>query len=597
MIGLSVHVGPDRVISHRADLRMDSPQVSYSPFFSNVGLVAGDGYEGVDRLYLHCNRESLEVFRGFLPLGSRRVACGLGGLVFEGGAGSFRLSFYAPDRFLLTGSAAVKADVSPGGDVTESWFTEAGAGRIALRGYCATKDARDPDETIPWSLEIRAVKGSVSADGYEISLLPDSGGEVCAAFIFRVLSLSEGEEIPVPQGAEEAEKASEDWARGCLKELDVTVATEREATLLCRAVTGLIYNLTRAPGKLAGHISAFPNRGGYPTHFLWDSFFQNLGLELMEPSLARESVEIYADVFRADGKFEQFICSTWARPGCCQPALMGRAATRLADLMAEKGAPEEEIKAFAKKCALAFDKNNSWWYDNRQTRHGLIYCDDGLETGQDNSPRFDSGRVLAVDMNSYLYSQLRCTEKLARAAGLGGVADKSAALADELGEKIVDILYDPDKKLFFDADPVTAERRGLVTGSGFLPIWAGVPLGEEEARAAVREHLTDPGEFYGRFIFPCVSYACEEYDPGDWWRGPFWPSLGWLMLETLGKTLGEDEFLKAARRIYDLLLEDGELHELFDTSTGEGLGNRDQGWTEGIFIKTAKILEKENLSS
>lgn len=597
MIGLSVHVDPAYVLAHGANPRIDSPQVSYSPFFSNIGLVADDGFEGVDRLYLHCNRESLEVFRGFLALGCPRVACGLGGLAFEGGGRSFDLSFYAPDRFLLTGNAAVRVNVAAGSDVTESWPTHVSGSRIALRGYCATKDARDPDETIPWSLEAESVRGSLSAGSDEITLCPDENGSFSVAFIFRAVCLSDDNAVPVPAGAKEAEKASADWAESCLKDLDITVETEREAALLCRAVTGLTYNLTKAPGKLAGHVSAFPNRGGYPTHFLWDSCFQNLGLELMEPSLARESIEIYADVFRADGKFEQFICSTWARSGCCQPALMGWAASRLADLMAANGAPEEEIKAFAHKCALAFDKNNAWWYDHRQTRHGLIFCDDGLETGQDNSPRFDSGRVLAVDMNAYLYSQLRCTEKLAGIAGLDGIAAKSAALANELGEKIIEILYDPGKKLFFDADPVTAERRGLVTGSGFLPIWAGVPLGKDEAQAAVRAHLLDPGEFYGRVIFPCVSYACEEYDHGDWWRGPFWPSLGWLMLETLGKTLGEEEFLKAARRIYDMLLGDGELHELFDTSTGEGLGNRDQGWTEGIFIKLAKIFEKENLSS
>ena len=65
-----------------------------------------------------------------------------------------------------------------------------------------------------------------------------------------------------------------------------------------------------------------------------------------------------------------------------------------------------------------------------------------------------------------------------------------------------------------------------------------------------------------------------------------------MMLETVEKISDREIYLQAARKIYELLIKDGELHELFNTDTGEGSGNPDQGWTQGIFIKLSKMLRE-----
>jgi hypothetical protein len=41
---------------------------------------------------------------------------------------------------------------------------------------------------------------------------------------------------------------------------------------------------------------------------------------------------------------------------------------------------------------------------------------------------------------------------------------------------------------------------------------------------------------------------------------------------------------EAEDRLYRTLLRDGELHELFDSRTGTGLGQRHQGWTAAAFL-------------
>ncbi|MEL7121861.1 MAG: hypothetical protein AAFO07_20605 [Bacteroidota bacterium] len=56
------------------------------------------------------------------------------------------------------------------------------------------------------------------------------------------------------------------------------------------------------------------------------------------------------------------------------------------------------------------------------------------------------------------------------------------------------------------------------------------------------------------------------------WRGPTWMPMAWMMLEVLKKYEFEEEYWQAANRIYKLMLLDGELHELFNSQTGEGIG-------------------------
>ena len=58
-----------------------------------------------------------------------------------------------------------------------------------------------------------------------------------------------------------------------------------------------------------------------------------------------------------------------------------------------------------------------------------------------------------------------------------------------------------------------------------------------------------------------------------------------MMLETLKAYGLRDEWETAAGRVYSMILADGKMHELFDASTGEGLGSPQQSWTAAVFMK------------
>ena len=238
--------------------------------------------------------------------------------------------------------------------------------------------------------------------------------------------------------------------------------------------------------------------------------------------------------------------------------------------------------------ASVLAKNNEWWLTQRITEYGLICCPDGLETGQDDSPRFDDGPVLAVDMNSYLLDQMRATAYFCRLAGDGAGAAQWETRAGDFAARMVKYLYDEKRNLFFDADPATGERRSLVTLSSLIPLWAGVPLPEERTKAMIEDYLLNENCFFGKVPFPCVAYCEPVYEPAHWWRGPTWMPVAWLMLEILEKYGYSAQRTAAARRLYGIMQKDGVLHELFDSATGEGLGCDEQGWTAAIFIRLSQ---------
>ena len=566
---------------------------SISPLYSNFGLCFDTQTSG-PALLLHYNRKTRAVFS---PLFSFDTPCTAKTTFlsarFTGGSGEYELCFYDTDAFVLRGenAAPVRIFGSAGCAMHPCWRIPADRDTLLYQGYSANGDDRDPDAFAPVLCGVRVMTGTLKEDNDGAVLLPDREGKLYFAAAFSVLDISAGRLketlLAAPENLDGAKDAMRRWAEDCAGGLRHMPAQRDARQTFLTAVSGLLMNLTKAPGDLSRCVSAFPSRGGYPTHFMWDSAFQNLAYELMCEQTAADTLLQLAYSIRQDGKIPQFLCSTWARPHDTQPALLGWAAKRYV----ERVGAQKAGKAFIRTMASALAKNNEWWLTQRITKFGLICCPDGLETGQDDSPRFDDGPVLAVDMNSYLLSQMRAAAYFCRLAGDDTGAADWELRADAFAQRLVALLYDPEKNLFFDADPETGERRTLVTLSSFIPLWAQAPLPEEKIRAMIEGYLLNEKYFFGKIPFPCVAYSEPVYEPAHWWRGPTWMPAAWLMLETLEKYGYASHRAEAARRLYRMLQEDGTLHELFDSATGEGLGCDEQGWTAAIFIR---LTEQES---
>lgn len=561
---------------------------SYSPFNSTVGLCARAGERGIGELYLNYNRASRAVWNRLADFDAalNQTASDFCGLVF--GEEVVKLAFFGVDAFVLESALPLTLFAEKSDKLQSLWQVSQGGNTAVYRGYCLNCDDRDPDETVPVAVALCVKNGDFAAEGERVLLIPQNG-KVTVAFAMETLDVDEERLLQkvqsAPASAGEAKALCEQWVREMLKNLDLTLPTEGEAKLAARAIGGLLQNVAEAQGNLAGYISSFPNRGTYPTHFLWDSCFQNLAYEVMNPDLAADSLLCLAATQRVDGKYGQFNCSTWIRPHYTQPALVGWAALRLAKLTGDTD--------FIKKILPSLERNNRWWFAQRMTPCGLICCPHGLETGQDDSPRFDNGTTISVDMNSYLLNQMRATAALALMIGETEKADAWQQKADAFGARMVELLYDEETGLFFDLMPNTLERVKIVASSDLLALWAGVPLSEEKTEAMIQNYLLNPAHLFGDIPFPSIGYRESCYEASSWWRGPTWLPIAWLMLELLQAKGHAEEAKAAAERLYRILIKDGELHELFNSQTGEGLGSVEQGWSCAVFLRLASELFSE----
>lgn len=575
-------------LSESLALDYSRPDTSFCPFYSDIGLGFDAGAAGIAKLYVHYNRATLTCFEPFLripgmPEQSRNETVQVRQIMADG---QISITFCSHDTWILESTVPGTCEFRLADPrFTETRITQPDLRTIIYDGYLPTTDQRDPDSRFPFVLGLRVLKGSIEwIDSTPAGLQLRPGHlvpKLTILFSARALEVRHSELLrrldAAPGSVEEARSRALLWYARALGGLSIPSGSTREERVAARAVHTLVSNATSAPGLMAGRVAAFPSRGAYPTHFLWDSCFQNLALEQMHPRLAADSLLLLTENLRPDGKMAHFLCSTWVRPHETQPPLAGWAGLRL---VRQRGSTE-----LARQLLPALRRNTEWWMQQRMTRWGIVCSISGLETGWDDSPRFDHGPTAACDMNSYLLVQMRACAELARMLGDETGAARDDANAEALARRVADTLYDPETHLFFDRNLETGQPVRVKTPACFLPLWAGVPLPESNARPAIEEHLLNPESFYGKVPFPCVAYDEPCYRPDSWWRGPTWMPVAWLMLELLARYGYRSEREHAAGALRDIITADGELHELFDSQTGQGLGAREQGWTAAIYLR------------
>ena len=571
-----------------------SADKSFSPHYSDVGLGFIDETAGIDTLFVHYNRMTGEVGKPFMEIPGRieHSKKGILGVTNILDQGTVRFAFYNRNSWLVEceGVQCVKFSALTGDVIPDVWSMKGEGNALIFRGSLPNTDERDPDTVCPFIMGLRVINGETEGDGIETPLLvkPDSVGKILTAFSFNVLDVDCENIINLllaaPFSTNIAEELTKKWIENAMGSLHLKANSVYEEKVLARAVYTLLFNCCEAPGFLAGRVSAFPNRGTYPTHFLWDSCFQNLALEYMNPKLAEDSILLLTENLRIDGKIPHFICSTWMRPYDSQPPLVGWAALRLIKQRNNMG--------FAKRVLDKLLKNNEWWLTQRITCFGLISCSSGMETGWDNTPRLDKGPVLALDMNSYLLIQMRAACEIAKLVGKNNLAEQINTQADNYAERMLEVFYDPEDNIFKDVLLTTGEKLSIITPASFLPLLADVPLEIKKIHEMLETYLLNPDYFYGEIPFASVAYNEPEYREDEYWRGPTWMPVAYLMLDILKKYNYGNQYYHSMQKLYSVVLKDGNLRELYNSRTGEGMGSYEQGWTAAIFIKLYKELNK-----
>ncbi len=568
-----------------------SMQKTFSPWYSSIGVEVNEEKKGAGRLWLHYNRSSRKLWDNFIdfPLKQNKNLTSAFSIFFGEKEQNAQLTFTDTDTIYFSSENldSVNLFSEKSEKLHSNWIENYNEKEIEICGYSFNTDGRDPDETVPFYIYLKAICGKFFVEENKISAKAESG-KITFAFSVEVLEIDRKnakEKVKnTPENFLKAKEKCKEFYLKCFEDFDLEVKSELEEKIVAKAAYGLTANLAKAPGKLNKFISSFPSRGSYPTHFLWDTCFQNLAYEKFSLSLAKEFLLQIAEFQRADGKFPQFMCSTWERPHYSQPALVGWATMRIAKA--------DNDTDFIKKMLVAIEKNNDWWLNSRGCEKGLISCPHGLETGQDDSPRFDNGTTYACDMNAYVLHQLHCAAELNRICGDENKAKMWEEKAKKLSQKVIENLWCEEDGIFYDVLPKTDEFVKIISPVSFLPLWAGVELPKEKRDETIKKYLLNTQYLFGSVPFPSVAYNDVNYGSDKWWRGPTWMPNAYLMLETLSKFGYIEEEKIAEERLFSVMLKDKEMHELFDSKTGAGLGAAEQGWTNAIFIKLCDKINR-----
>ncbi len=231
--------------------------------------------------------------------------------------------------------------------------------------------------------------------------------------------------------------------------------------------------------------------------------------------------------------------------------------------------------------------NESWFEHADPDGNGMpVWVNTGATF--DNSPLYDrfAGAedwyniylppIASVCLCSYLLMDMRCLRDMADALGR---PEEAAGWQDKLESfegRMMELLWDDEEKIFYDRDLTFYEQTEVKTFFNLLPLWAGISMPEEEARAAIEKHLLNDDELWGPVPFPSVAFNEPTYDPKGYCRGRGWPHIYFWNTEILARYGYEEKANEAKRRYLRVLADTVDIPENF-VSTIRLWDRRDHG--------------------
>lgn len=363
--------------------------------------------------------------------------------------------------------------------------------------------------------------------------------------------------------------------------------------MYAHAIAGLNSLFIQGEGGLTGYKRIpWTSKSHIAIAFFWDTAFSCMGAREIDPLLCQEAIESFVENAGPRGSMPGTLSDTH-RAGEGQAPVMVLAAW----MTYQKSRDTEWLgRVYETLCDYS-----RFWFKYHASKRGLCQYYNAGQIG-DNDVRFDAvyGRVQAneplkgfesPDLNAFFVVEFRCLAKMAEVLGLGEDSELWDKKADALSQKIVDVFYFPEHSMFYDVREGTREIFSGTKGPNmFLPLWAGVPLPEEEIKRIIENHMLNPDEFYREQPFPSVSFDNPKYEPAGYWRGRIWPHIVYLMIQTLWKYGYVQEAEVTADRLINMLESSHWLNENYESAKGMAIGVPEYNWTQSIAIEL--LLER-----
>lgn len=89
----------------------------------------------------------------------------------------------------------------------------------------------------------------------------------------------------------------------------------------------------------------------------------------------------------------------------------------------------------------------------------------------------------------------------------------------------------------------------------------------------------------GESCYALANYdrCAEDYSPTNYWRGPVWVNINWMLYQGL-KAYGYEEYARYVKNSIVKLVEQSGFHEYFEPFEGKGLGTDNFSWTAALLI-------------
>lgn len=155
----------------------------------------------------------------------------------------------------------------------------------------------------------------------------------------------------------------------------------------------------------------------------------------------------------------------------------------------------------------------------------------------------------------------------------------------ETGQKAFEeILWCDEDSMYHSYDLRRNESIEVYTASCALPLYAGIPNNHKALR--IRDKLLTVCPFHEANIcvsIPSYHTTWEGFSPLNYWRGPIWVNINWMILKGLLNYGFQDLARKICRNLMRLASEIG-FWEYYDPFEMKGHGSNKFSWTAALLI-------------
>lgn len=172
---------------------------------------------------------------------------------------------------------------------------------------------------------------------------------------------------------------------------------------------------------------------------------------------------------------------------------------------------------------------------------------------------------------------------------IGRILKKDTAEIEEwvnqTSRAIFDDLWCPECEKFESFDMIAQGPIHTATAAGFMPFFAGAA---SQQQAEILYSTIDSISFCALhqgncFTIPNYDMTRDDFDSGNYWRGPVWININWMLSQGL-KGYGYQRKADAMKTdMIQLPIRFG-FKEYFDSQIGQGYGSSNFSWTAALFL-------------